>query len=781
MTRHTIYFIALILAFSSCQQKEKTYSFENPSMEQLKEGKPVAWDSLGWEAPARHLVSEQARSGSRSVSITSDTASGGSWSTRIALKPYTEYRFTAWVKTKDLKPVGDRGRGASIGLSTMDVDRQFFTGTQNWQKVEYTFETGWNDGARVSLNFGSGGPSTGTVWMDDVHLEELSSREMDPQVTADVLQTKADSMPVYIYGQFIEHLGRCIYGGIWAEMLEDRKFYYPVGHEHSPWKSLASEQTVAMSSESSFVGDHTPVVSPAGKGAGILQEEVGMRADMTYSGRIHLKANPGIQEVEVILDWQSGADTVHIKNLTPAYKEYPLRFKAGATTLEGRFKVRGYGDGTFHIGTLSLMPDDNVHGFRADVLEKLRQLNSPVYRWPGGNFVSGYNWKDGIGERDKRPPRKNPAWTGVEHNDVGIHEFMQLCELLNTEPYIAVNAGEGKAKQARQELEYTNGDVTTPMGQLRARNGHPEPWNVKWWAVGNEMYGDWQLGHMPTEEFVRKHNEFAEKMRSMDPSVNLVAVGNVGEWDEMILSHSADNMDYISEHFYRQDWHGGGVITHTRQVPDAISHIAEAHRIYRDTIPELQGKDIRICMDEWNYWYGPHVYGELGTRYFQKDALGIAAGIHEYSRNSDIIYMANYAQTVNVIGAIKTNDITSSFATTGLVLKLYRDQFGTWPVQIDQTYRPLDVAATLTLNKDTLTLGVVNPTDQSWEVPLDLKNTTPAGDATQWIISGPDAEAYNEPGKEPNVTIQGPKKLNHAKSFSMPALSAGIVRIPLKK
>ena len=506
------------------------------------------------------------------------------------------------------------------------------------------------------------------------------------------------------------------------------------------------------------------------------EKQVGLRTACAI-----LKAAAGIQRVEVILDWQEGADTVHISDLHPTWQEYPLRFTAGATTLEGGVQVKGYGNGSFQIGTLSLMPDDNVQGFRADVLEKLKQLNSPVYRWPGGNFVSGYNWKDGIGERDKRPPRKNPAWTGVEHNDVGIHEFMKLCELLNTEPYIAVNAGQGKAEQARQELEYTNGSVNTPMGQLRARNGHPEPWNVKWWAVGNEMYGDWQLGHMPTEEFVRKHNEFADKMRSVDPSVNLVAVGNVGEWDEMILGHSADNMDYISEHFYRQDWHGGGVITHTRQVPDAINHIAEAHRTYRDTIPELEGKDIRICMDEWNYWYGPHIYGELGTRYFQKDALGIAAGIHEYSRNSDIIYMANYAQTVNVIGAIKTNDITSSFATTGLVLMLYRDQFGKWPVKLEKTYRPLDVAATLTLNKDTLSLGIVNPTDQTWEMPLDLKNATPAGDATRWIISGPGAEAYNEPGEEPRVTIKGPGKLSNVTSLSVPPLSAGIVRIPLEK
>jgi alpha-N-arabinofuranosidase len=220
------------------------------------------------------------------------------------------------------------------------------------------------------------------------------------------------------------------------------------------------------------------------------------------------------------------------------------------------------------------------------------------------------------------------------------------------------------------------------MGKLRTTNGHAEPWKVKWWSIGNEMYGDWQIGHMSTESFVKKHNAFADAMRSVDPEIKLIAVGDLGDWDRMVLSNCADGMDLISEHFYRQDWHGGGLMTHIKQIPDAIREKAEAHRQYRKEIPALDGKDIRICMDEWNYWYGPHVYGELGTRYFFRDAMGIAAGINEYSRQSDIIFMANYAQTVNVIGCIKTNTTSSVFDATGQVLKLYRQVFGTIPVTI---------------------------------------------------------------------------------------------------
>ena len=416
-------------------------------------------------------------------------------------------------------------------------------------------------------------------------------------------------------------------------------------------------------------------------------------------------------------------ETVEIDEITGSYSTYQLKFRSTVLVHDAVLSVEPVGKGKLWVGTVSLMPSDNVEGFRSDVLTLLRELNSPVYRWPGGNFVSGYNWRDGIGDRDKRPPRKNPAWQGVEANDVGIHEFMRLCELIKTEAYIAVNAGLGNSDEAMAEVQYTNGDENTPMGKLRSANGHDKPWKVKFWSIGNEMYGDWQLGHMSTEQFVAKNNEFADRMRSADPSIKLISVGDLGDWDKMVLANCSDKMDYISEHFYKQDYHGGGLMTHVKQIPDAIREKAVAHREYRNSIPQLKGKDIRICMDEWNYWYGPHIYGELGTRYFFRDAMGIAAGINEYSKNSDIIYMANYAQTVNVIGCIKTNTTHSVFDATGQVLKLYRQKFGFIPVEISGEIRPLDIGATLTSGGDTLTVSVVNPTWEAVEFPLSVSGS----------------------------------------------------------
>jgi alpha-N-arabinofuranosidase len=285
---------------------------------------------------------------------------------------------------------------------------------------------------------------------------------------------------------------------------------------------------------------------------------------------------------------------------------------------------------------------------------------------------------------------------------------------------------------------------------------------------------------MSTDEFVKKHNAFADAMRSVDPDIKLIAVGELGDWDRMVLANCSESMDLISEHFYRQDWHGGGLMTHVKQIPDAIREKAEAHRQYRKEIPQLEGKDIRICMDEWNYWYGPHIYGELGTRYFMRDAMGIAAGLNEYSRQSDIVFMANYAQTVNVIGCIKTNTTSSVFDATGQVLKLYRQQFGTLPVNISGETRPLDIAATLSADGQKLTVSVVNPTWDEVKVPLTLINGSVAGEGELWQVTAPDDMATNEPGRPENVRITGPASVPSARELTVGPASINIFVFSLK-
>lgn len=774
--------ILIALLVISCNSKENQPltgsewgELRNGSAEDVMSSEVLFWSPEGRRDDAIHFYDHIAKEGNKSLTIYSNTPSTGRWMNRLNLKPWSEYRFTGWIKTENLIPEKDAGAG--IRIDGMPVEAQGFTGTNDWQMLEYVFNTGANDAATVSCVLSLDGRASGRVWFDDMKFELLSEEKFRTNITIDT-ESRGGPISEYIYGQFIEHLGRCIYGGIWAEMIEDRKFYYEPGTEDSKWDVRGNASLLATERSSSFVGDLTPVLTlKPGDALSLLQDELGLREGMDYEGHIIIKADDGIDNVSVSLTAAGYSEEVIIDSFSQGYNEYPLHFTSAVFTHNASVEISGEGEGRIFIGTISLMPADNIDGFRRDVLALLKELDSPVYRWPGGNFVSGYDWKDGIGPRDKRPPRKNPAWTGIEHNDVGMHEFINFCRLLDTEPYIAVNAGLGNVEQARQQVEYCNGDRNTPMGRLRAQNGDPEPWGVKWWSVGNEMYGSWQLGHMSTEAFVTKHNSFAEAMRSADADIELVAVGAVGKWDEMILANCADNMDYISEHFYRQNWHGGGLMTHVNQIPAAIRGIADAHRRYRNDIPGLEEKDIRICLDEYNYWYGPHIYGELGTRYFMRDALGIAAGMNEFSRQSDIIYMANYAQTVNVIGCIKTNTTHSVMAATGQVLKLYRKQFGTIPLETEGETRPLDVAATLNATSDTLVISAVNPT---WdEVTLDVmvENAEAGFVAEHWLISAPDDMAYNEPGKDEKVIIRGPIRLSNRKTLKVDPYSINIYRI----
>jgi alpha-N-arabinofuranosidase len=615
-------------------------------------------------------------------------------------------------------------------------------------------------------------------------------------VTIDAGKT-GEPISKFIYGQFIEHLGRCIYGGIWAEMLEDRKFYFPITTEYdpyrgtravskdspfavvgaSPWQIIGPADSVSMVKEGSFVGEHTPLIKPGG---GIRQLDLGLVKNKKYVGYIYLKPQQQNTSVAISLLWGDEPEQLEsIQTLVVAndYSKYPFEFTAGADTVKGKLQIE-VTQGPCFVGTVSLMPADNIEGMRADTLELLKELNAPMYRWPGGNFVSGYDWRDGIGPRDKRPPRTNPAWTGVEHNDFGMNEFIHFCRILNAEPLITVNTGFGDAYSAAAELEYANGSTDTLMGALRAKNGDPKSFNVRYWAIGNEMWGRWQLGYMSLEHYVRKHNWVVDKMREVDPNIVPIASGNAGQWSEGLLRNCADHIDLIAEHFYCQE--KPDLIEHIAQIADNIKRKVEFHKQLREKLDSLKGKDIRIAMTEWNYWYGPHIFGELGTRYFHKDGLGIAKGLHEYFRNSDIIFLANYAQTVNVIGCIKTSKTAAAFETTGLVLKLYRNNFGTVPVTVTGDVQPLDVSAAWTDEHNALTIGIVNPTKEQQELDLDLKGAQLTGSGKLWLIANSDPMAYNNPGEEPKVAIEEKSVTGISDKLNVPPLSISLYRLATK-
>ncbi len=649
-------------------------------------------------------------------------------------------------------------------------------------------------------------------------LSTARAAEAELKLTLDAAKTGAQISP-YIYGQFVEHLGRSIYGGLWAEMLEDRKFGREISDDYkpfdvaddwfgkpaaftylknSPWKVIGPKGTVTMDKTKPYVGEWTPVLRlPAdGTEVGISQGNetynqaggyLAVRKGRKYVGRVVL-AGEGIDAVTVKLGHETqyrGPNwtlTQPISGVTNEFKAFPFEFTPTENSDFITFSISAKGKGSLRIGAVSLMPADNVKGWRPDTLRELKKLGTPLLRWPGGNFVSGYNWRDAIDPNpDKRPPRANPAWKNMEHNDVGIHEFLGLCEMLSAEPFIALNMGKGSVEEAAAEVQYIVGSPDSPMGRLRAANGRREPWKAKYWAVGNEMYGWWQLGYIPVDLYVLRHNAAAKLIRAEQPDAILVACGDTSTkgWDAGMLTNSGANMNLLALHTYVHEV-PEDTLAHAVQLRDSIHNILSTFRGYKSQFPAVNQQNIKVSFDEYNFWYGNNIYGELGVQYRLKDALGVAMALHEFYRNSDIVGLACFAQTVNVLGAIKTSRTDATLEGSGQVLALYRHQYGTIPIEVTQPSPDLDVAAAWTEDRKAITISVVNATGTSRAITLDLGRTAikPAG--KRWEITGANPEVFNEPGANPPLIQAIEAPVTFSGKLDAPAYSARLYRLEVQ-
>jgi len=282
----------------------------------------------------------------------------------------------------------------------------------------------------------------------------------------------------------------------------------------------------------------------------------------------------------------------------------------------------------------------------------------------------------------------------------------------------------------------------------------------------------------------------------VDPTVELVGVGDLERvntkydpgqavpWSHGMLEACAGHMSLISEHVYgaRRPWNRKGlrtVVAHAGRLRAAIRHKAEGHRDLQARLLHLRGRRIPIALDEWNYWHQDYVYGELGCVYDLADALGVATGLHEIFRQSDVIHMAHYAQTVNVLGAIKTSRRAAEMETTGLVLQLYRAQFGEVPLPLAQDFGPLDVVAALTADASVLTVGVVNPTESSVSMGVAVDGRQLGGRWTRWQLAAAEARAHNAPGRARAVDIQRLDAADATAGLDVAGLSCAVFRVPL--
>ena len=317
-------------------------------------------------------------------------------------------------------------------------------------------------------------------------------------------------------------------------------------------------------------------------------------------------------------------------------------------------------------------------GFRTDVAREIKDLGVPIVRYPGGNFVSGYNWLDGVGPKAQRPVVLDRAWNSIETNQFGTNEFVEWCGMVGAEPLLGMNFGTGTVESAVAYVEYCNLDRGTRWSELRRAHGYDRPHNVRHWCLGNEMDGPWQIGQLQAREYGRKARDAAQQMRVIDPNLQLIACGSSGTfmptyltWDREVLEECYDKVDGISLHAYYGNtaaWSGGSAARFLAMNLDMDRHIHEIAAVC-DYVQGLQRsrKRLWLSFDEWNVWYrargGPFTNGRrtaaphlLEEVYNLEDALVVGGFVNTLLRNSDRVRIGCLAQLVNVIAPLVTNE-----------------------------------------------------------------------------------------------------------------------------
>ena len=643
----------------------------------------------------------------------------------------------------------------------------------------------------------------------------------------------------FLFGGFLEHLRGVITECFWSELLADRKFYSPIsaqppaqprppsgGPPSAPprrWQPIGPDSAVTMDTRAPYVGQQSVAVLLADSNPhGIGQTGLALVAGKTYTGRIVIKADRGA-DVDVTLIWGSGGadrQTVRVRAAIE-WSTVPLAFTALAGTNEGRIEILAAGQGSLYVGAVSLMPGDNIGGFRADTIALMREMDCKILRLPGGNFISAYDWKYTIGDPDTRPPILDPVWNAVQQNDAGLDELLNLCRLVNAEPYWCVNTGFGEPRSGAELVEYVNGAASSPWGARRAANGHPRPWGVRYWNVGNEMYGNWQFGHMTRDQYNVKHNLFAAAMRKVDPSLYIVApggfademttgqgivvsgqyrvdIGSERDWAYGMFKNCWGNFDALATHAYppenkRYNYTTGKQFDvqqtlneWARQPANRVRTMYDCWEDYKKRFPALQQGSVKVFFDEWAY----HFQGDL------KGSLAIALAFHEFFRHSDFIDMAGYTMATAWLDFDRTSSVVSA---KGRMFQLYNRHFGKWPVAVsgnspvpppqyptggDQprlnagsaTY-PLDVSAALTADRRALVVAVVNATEEHRTLDLAFERFTPGGHGRCWKLTGASLEASNRVAQAPQVQITE-NGFRPARTLSIAPISVELYEFP---
>ena len=588
--------------------------------------------------------------------------------------------------------------------------------------------------------------------------EETGSEESRIEIWADSRASRPVSR--YLYAKFTEHLWWNVYNGLWAQVLKNPSFeswellgdgwkripgwvrgggfpeLFPSlripespGGGVAPWWAPWGTAKVTYSLDSdAFNSERSQKIAAESVdgGAGIEQPIfLPLHRERKFALEFYAKGSARLR----VSVQSSGGELVSrelpLETATWSRRQFELavsRAVPKGTPL--LFRIELAGPGTVWLDQITLFPRDHIEDFDPDIIRMLRETRLPLLRFPGGNFVSGYHWEDGIGPVEQRPTRRNPAWGDFEPNHVGTDEYMKLCRLAGCEPLICVNAGNGTDQEAANWVEYCNGPAHTKYGALRGRNGHPEPYNVKLWEIGNELYGSWQIGHCTAEEYAERYAAFHKRMSAVDPTIHFLAIGQNEKWSAPLLARNGAAVRTLATH----ELPGGGIPPEAtaREVFEELMAFPIGLRRKILGLGEMMrkaGLEPRIAITEAQLFTRRPTLPNNSTH---AESLFLAGLIHMSIREGELVEMITHSALVNHAGGLrKQREIV--FATpVHYASLLYGTQSGVWPVRLrvrtphfhspgrflqetrDAAAPLLDAVALLNEAGDELTLIVIN-------------------------------------------------------------------------
>jgi len=521
------------------------------------------------------------------------------------------------------------------------------------------------------------------------------------KISFNVNETIGELSP-HMFGANLEHIGEAIYkNGIWAEVIENRKFCGAdkftwdtgVKHDHldfgivQPWRGFnpSAQHVMYAHSNSEYIVKGDEQINRFGSGKQSQQITIREKSKEKRGIKQLLNVNFVDEEHQFSIMLKGNGQTVYIqigelsfelKSLT-TWHEFKKNIKFTDSQKNKTLSISINSDELF-IANCSLMPKNTNFGFRQDITELIKEWVPSYLRWPGGNYLSGYKWINGVGDRNYRLPFYDFAWYQWENNDVGTDEFMQWCELIGSEPMITVNTGNGTPQEAADWIEYLTGSTATKYGKLRSKNGRSMPYELKTIFIGNEMFGGWQIGHTDAKTYALKYDQFVKAIKKVNKNLRFIAVGacadHFGHWNEIVLNNIKERIDELSIHYYSIRTEKDKTHPHytSRYIP-TVAASTEVELMLDMTIKEVKKntkKHITIAFDEWNT-YVEAEHPNYIENYNIADALYAGSLLNACINRGDMITNTGIYHLINVMGNYRIDGQKIWKTPTTLVLELF--------------------------------------------------------------------------------------------------------------